>query len=297
MIYTYSAKGDARKMKGIIIAAGYGTRFLPVTKTIPKEMLPLITKPAIDFIIAEFLAAGIKDILIISSRRKKAMEDYLDREIELESIFQKEHKHEQLQSITPPAANFYFIRQKEMKGTGHAMLLARSFTEDEPFIMAYPDDLHFGEPPLAVQLLETYKATGCSVMATLYNPPDINRYGVLSLAKDGLHVTDIVEKPPKGMEPSLEASIGRFLLTPDIFTYLEEGWQKHLSGPQAQGEYFHTYALKALMQQNQVVSKRIEGERLDTGEPSGYLKAILTYAQKIPALNDVLKEFVKNYPG
>jgi UTP--glucose-1-phosphate uridylyltransferase len=284
-----------RKMKGVIIAAGYGTRFLPVTKTIPKEMLPLVTRPAIDFIIEEFMAAGIKDILFISSRRKKTLEDYLDREIELETIFQKEKKEAQLQSIAPPRAHFYFTRQIEMKGTGHALLLARAFAGDEPFITAYPDDLHFGQTPLAAQLIETYKQTGCSVMATLHNPPDINRYGVLTLAKDGLHVTDMVEKPEKGKEPSLEASIGRFLFTPDIFQYLEEGWQQHQAGPQKQGEYYHTYALKALMNNNKVVIKPIEGERLDTGEPAGYLNAILTYAQKIPQLNAVLKEFVKKY--
>ncbi|MQY76701.1 MAG: NTP transferase domain-containing protein [Spirochaeta sp.] len=169
-------------MKGVILAAGYGTRFLPVTKTIPKEMLPLIMKPAIDFIIEEFLASGIEDILVITSRRKKALEDYLDREMELEYIFEKEKARNKLKNISPPEARFYFIRQQEMLGTGHALMLARPFIGNEPFIVAYPDDLLLGRKPLAVQLIETYEQTGCTVLATIYDPPNIERYGTIAIA-------------------------------------------------------------------------------------------------------------------
>ena len=164
-------------MKGLIIAAGYGTRFFPVTKTIPKEMLPLINKPSMDFIIDEFISSGIKDILIITSRRKKTLEDYFDREVELESILTKQGADEKLSIITPPDANIFFVRQKEMNGTGHALLLARPFIGNEPFVVAYPDDIIFSKKPLAKQLIEKYEETGCCVLSTLHNPPDINRHG------------------------------------------------------------------------------------------------------------------------
>ncbi len=275
-------------MKGVILAAGYGTRFLPVTKTVPKEMLPLINKPSIDFIIEEFLASGIKEILVITSRRKQTLEDYIDREIELEHVFNQEGAYHKLEKVHPPEAHFYFVRQKEMKGTGDALMLARSFVNNEPFIVAYPDDLHFGEKPLSLQLIERYKETGCCVLATIYDPPDINRYGVISMQEDGIHVKDIVEKPPKGKEPSKEASIGRFLYIPEVFEKLEEGLKKH-----TKGEYYHTYAVRELAKEGKVVYKRVDGDRLDTGEPGGYLEAIIKYARKIPEFKEIIERSLR----
>jgi UTP--glucose-1-phosphate uridylyltransferase len=280
-------------MKGVIVAAGYGTRFLPVTKTIPKEMLPLIDRPAIDFIVEEFIQSGIEDILVISSRRKKALEDYFDREIELETLFRSEGAWDKLSRIQAPAANIFFTRQTEMRGTGHALLCARAFCADEPFVVAYPDDLHFGEVPLARQLIDKYSRTGCAVMSTLHDPPDLERYGVLALAEDRLHVTDIVEKPAPGNEPSREASIGRYLYTPDFFKHLEEGWKAHLAGPAPGSEYFHVYALKQLMDAGRVVYHTIEGERLDTGAPAGYLRALLRYASTDPELAGEIRAAAK----
>ncbi len=269
-------------MKGIIVAAGYGTRFLPVTKTIPKEMLPLIDRPSIDFIVDEFICSGIQEVLIITSRRKKALDDYFDREIELETVTESE-------KIKPQNARFYFIRQQEMRGTGHALLLAEPFIGKEPFVVAYPDDLHFGKPPLTKQLINVFTETNCSVMATIHNPPNIHRYGVLALAEDELHVQDIVEKPQPGAEPSKEVSIGRYLYTPDIFHYLREGWEQHVK-ESPQSEYFHTYALKRQMAAGNVVYKRTIGTRLDTGSPAGYLRAILHYAGENPELQKILLE-------
>ena len=266
-------------MKGVIVAAGYGTRFLPVTKTIPKEMLPLVTKPSIEFIVEEFIASGITEILFIISRRKKAIEDYFDREVELENVFRAAGDVKKLAAISPAKASFFFVRQPEMGGTGHALLLARPFTVSEPFVVAYPDDIHFGDTPLSLQLIRTWKKTGCTVLATLHDPPDINRYGVVSIAPDGLHVTDIIEKPPRGKEPSREASIGRFLYTPDFLEQLALEWEAH-----REGEFFHTGAVRALAKRNRVVFSRVEGERLDTGEPGGYLEAIIRYADSVPAL-------------
>jgi len=277
-------------VKGVILAAGYGTRFLPVTKTIPKEMLPLIEKPSIDFIVEEFLRSGIEEILVVTSRRKKALEDYLDREIELESIFQAQGARGKLDKIRPPKAKFYFVRQQQMLGTGHALLATRPFVGDEPFVVAYPDDLHIGKVPLAKQLVEIYEQTGCCVLSTVYNPPEIHRYGTIAIAEDGLHVTKLVEKAPPGSEPSKDASLGRFLYTPELFPALEAGWKEH---DPRQGEYFHTPAVNALAARGKVVFKRWEGERLDTGKPDGFLRSLLRYVQTVPELKEVFDSFVE----
>jgi UTP--glucose-1-phosphate uridylyltransferase len=276
-------------MKGIIVAAGYGTRFLPVTKTVPKEMLPIINVPSIAFIVDEFVKSGIEDIIIISSRRKKVLEDYFDREIELEGIFEKEGKGDRLQRIVPPAnVRFAFVRQQRMLGTGHALLQVKGLVGSDACIVAYPDDLHLGDPPLAAQLIDTWRTSGCSVMASIHEAGDVSRYGVLDIAADGKHVQAIVEKPLRGAEPSHEVSIGRYLYTPEFFDYLEEGWERHEGG-----EYFHIYALNKLMEAGKVVYKRLTGTRLDTGEPEGYLDAILRYADTVPSLRAVVDEFIR----
>jgi UTP--glucose-1-phosphate uridylyltransferase len=278
-------------MKGVIVTAGYGTRFLPVTKTVPKEMLPLVNRPSIDFIVEEFVASGITEILFITSRRKKALEDYFDREVELETVFRDSGDQKKLAAIAPTKASCYFVRQQEMRGTGHALLMARPFVGNEPFVVAYPDDLHFGKVPLARQLIETWEKTGCTVLATLHDPPDLNRYGLISIAPDGLHVTGIVEKPPKGSEPSREASIGRFLYTPDFLGELADQWARHGSG-----EFFHTPAVLALARKGRVVYRRVEGDRLDTGEPGGYLEAIIRYAHGRPELRPELDRILAALP-
>jgi UTP--glucose-1-phosphate uridylyltransferase len=271
-------------MKGVILAAGYGTRFLPWTKTMPKEMIPLVDRPSIDFVVSEFVASGVDEILVVTSRRKKALEDWFDREIELETVLAGPADTPRRARIEPPRARVFFTRQPEMHGTGDAMLLARPFVGDEPFVLAYPDDLHVGARPLARQLIETWERTGCTVLATLHDPPDINRYGIISIADDGLHVTGIVEKPPKGSEPSREASIGRFLYAPGFLDELAVQRKRH-----GTGEFFHTPAVQAMAERGQVVFRRVEGERLDTGEPAGYLEAILRYAQSRPDLAPALE--------
>lgn len=283
-------------MKGIIVAAGYGTRFLPVTKTVPKEMLPLVNVPSIQFILDEFVNSGITDIVIISSRRKKVLEDYFDREVELESVFEREGKAKQLATIAPPGARIAFVRQQRMLGTGHALLQVRDWIGSDACVVAYPDDLHMGTVPLAAQLVRAYEETGCSVMASITEPGDVSRYGVLSIAKDGRHVSGIVEKPAPGTEPSHEVSIGRYLYTPEFFALLEEGWLLHLAGAErsgrAPGEYFHIYALNKLMEAGKVVYCPTEGSRLDTGEPAGYLDAVLRYADTVPELRAVIDRYI-----
>lgn len=275
-------------MKGVIVAAGYGTRFLPVTKTVPKEMLPLLTKPSIAFIVEEFMASGIKDILILTSRRKKALEDYFDRDPELEEIFRREGAASKLEKIVPQEASISFVRQKEMRGTGHALLQAAPWLGGEPCVVAYPDDLHFGTPPLARQLIDVYERTGCSVLSGLHEPGDVSRYGVIDPAPDGTHVQGFVEKPAPGREPSHEISLGRYLYAPEFFDLLAEGWEKH-SG----GEYYHTYALDKLIAAGKMAWAPVTGTRLDTGDPAGFLEALLRYAWDDPNYRGVVEKFIR----
>ena len=176
-------------------------------------MFPVLDRPAIDFILEELRESGIDDILFITSRRKRALEDYVDREVELEQVFESEGADAKQRTIAVPPGRFFFLRQKQMLGTGQAIMLAEPFTGDDPFVVVFPDDLHVGEPPLTRQLIDTYERTGCSVLAVEHDPPHLERYGVVALADDGLHITGIVEKPPPGTEPSRDISIGRYLYT------------------------------------------------------------------------------------
>ena len=316
-------------MKGVILAAGYGTRFLPATKSVPKELLPLVDRPALDFILQEFVDSGITELLLISSRRKRALEDYLDHEVELEGALERAGKPDMLQKIAPPPLKVTVVRQAAMRGTGHALLLAREFAGSDPVIVAYPDDIHIGDPPLSAQLIETHTATGATVLATIYDPPHLERYGIVALDDDEEHVTDIVEKPAPGTEPSREASIGRYLYTPDFFQELAREWEAFeaagnpgtgpqpgpggagssragvgtgnrpaggpgggagAGGPTTGGEFYHTGALKRLMSQGRVVRRRITGERIDVGAPAGYVRAFLRYAAADPELRRAMEE-------
>jgi UTP--glucose-1-phosphate uridylyltransferase len=283
-------------MKGIILAAGYGTRFLPITKTIPKEMLPLGTRPALEYVVQEYVDSGITEILIITSRRKKVLEDYFDREPELEAVFEREGKTASLRKIAPPQAHIHFIRQQAMEGTGAAVLLARAFAGTDPCVLAFPDDLHFGEVPLARQLIEVYERTGNSVLALEERPAgeDISRYGVAAVdgAKEPIRVTGLIEKPPTGQEPSRYISIGRYLITPEIFQALEEERKVHQGG-----EFYLTSAFHRVAQQGKVRGCAYEGERLDTGEPLGYYQALIRFIvrdpEQGPAFQDYLKTLIR----
>jgi len=260
-------------MKGVVLAAGYGTRFLPGSKTIPKEMFPLIDTPAIHFIVAEMIEAGIQDILIVTSRRKKPLEDYFDREVELEKTFEGEGAHSKLHQIRPIEANVFFMRQQRMAGTGNALLLVEPFVGDSPFVVAYPDDLLLGGNSLSGQLIDLYRETKMTVLAAQEQPTgDISRYGVIaSHAEDGVEIVDrMVEKPKKGSEPSRLVAYGRYLYTPEIFPALKEKLQEHASG-----EFTQTDAINHLAANGRVAVKRFEGRLLDVGTPLGYLEAFV----------------------
>ena len=261
-------------IKGVIVAAGYGSRFLPATKTIPKEMLPLIDRPAMAFIVDEFLQSGIEDILIITSRRKKVLEDYFDHEIELERLFVQEP--EKLQKIQPPRGRFFFVRQKEMKGTGHAIMLAKPFTGGDPFVVAYPDDIVLGVPPLSLQLIEAYRQSACSVLAVKdMSGSDVSRYGVVDPrgGENPCPVRRLVEKPAPGQEPSNLVSQGRYLFTAEIYSHLEAEYRRH-----KKGEFYHVGAINRLAENGRCMALAFSGERLDTGEPLGFLEATCRYA-------------------
>jgi UTP--glucose-1-phosphate uridylyltransferase len=278
-------------MYGVIVAAGYGTRFLPLTKTLPKEMLPLFDKPLIDFILDEFEEAGIKDVIIITSRRKKIMDDYLDREIELETVLKRDGKTAMLDSIKPRNLNYIFVRQQEMMGTGHALLLTRPIIGNNPFIVAYPDDIVLGKPGLSSQLKDLYEKTGNNVLAVREENENITRYGVIQpkVLNGFTYMEKIVEKPDKVNAPSNLVSVGRYLFTGEILELLEEGFKKHSTG-----EFYHIDAINRLASEGKVLAHKVQGTVLDTGEPNTYLESILTYIKSHPKGSRVLDAFVKN---
>ncbi len=278
-------------MKGVIIAAGYGTRFLPTTKTIPKEMFPLIDTPAIDFIIDEFEKSGIKDILIVTSRRKKSLEDYFDKEIELETVFNAEKNNSKLECIKTRDLNIFFTRQMEMKGTGHAIMTAKAFVAEEPFIIAYPDDLVFSEIPLSKQLIDIYNKTGGSVLAVEEISGDVSRYGVIKYSKQNnlLKVEQIIEKPAKGTEPSQMISVGRYLFTSELFKLLVKDYANH-----TKGEFYHINAINSMAQKEHLFACQYSGKRIDVGDKLGYFEGIIRYALMRDDLKNGAEEIIKN---
>lgn len=286
------AKAD--RIKGVILAAGYGTRFLPASKTVPKELFPLIDVPVIEFIVQEFLKSGIEDILVITSRRKKVLEDYLDHEMELEMILKMVGSNRRLEKILPSEANFHFVRQREMKGTADALRLCRSFCGTAPFVVAYPDDLIFSEQPCAQQLIEVYQQTGKSVITVKdFQDEDVSRYGVAAFRREVgprlYEVESIIEKPQPGTEPSKLVTFGRYLYTKEIFEALDQlpaDWENEIS---------QTEPLNFLAKQGRVLGLDFQGTRYDVGEPFGYLVTILEYALQNPKLSQRFKDYLRKH--
>jgi UTP--glucose-1-phosphate uridylyltransferase len=280
-------------VKGVIVAAGYGSRFLPVTRVVPKELLPILDRPAIDYVVQEFADAGIEDVLVITSRRKKALDDWFDRDPELEGQFARER-------LGYPRVRVQLVRQQEMRGTGHALLLARAFVGSDPFVVSFPDDL-FAENCSRL-LIEEHLETGRTVLSVgdLVGQ-DVSRYGVVAAEQRGDHlaVTDMIEKPPKGTEPSTLVSWGRYLYTPDVFDALDTGMAEHARAVAAAPagtkvpEYYATDAIRALARNDRVVAKVIPGDRYDTGEPLGYLTTVLEHALAHPSLGGPLRAWLK----
>jgi len=280
-------------VKGVIVAAGYGTRFLPVTRCIPKEMLPIIDRPAIDFIVSEMVEAGIEDILVITSRRKRAVEDWFDRDPELEAVFTREGADAKLAKAQPPRARVHFIRQREMRGTGHAILLARTFAGNDPVVVAYPDDL-FGEPNCTAALIAAWKQTGNSVLSAVdMAGHDVSRYGCVDFTGTGdvVAVRDLIEKPPVGTEPSTLVSMGRYLYTPELFEVLAELLEKH-----GQGEFYATDAVSVLAAAGKVSAAIVSARRFDTGTPLAYLQTVVEFALADPEIGAEFRTFLDGLP-
>lgn len=273
--------------KAVIPAAGLGTRFLPATKACPKEMLPIVDKPTIQYIIEEALASGITEILIVTSRTKRAIEDHFDRSPELEANLAEHNKDELLQLVQEIAdIDIHFIRQKEAKGLGHAILCAKAFVGSEPFAVLLGDDVVYNDDyPCLKQLIDVYAATGGSVLGCQTVPQEkVSAYGIVDSAPTDkeriFRVKDMVEKPAVNEAPSRLAVLGRYIITPEIFTILEN------TAPGRGGEIQLTDALKVLAQRQAMYAYDFVGRRYDVGDKQGYLEAMVEYAMRREDLRD-----------
>ncbi|MBP3961817.1 UTP--glucose-1-phosphate uridylyltransferase GalU [Paenibacillus lignilyticus] len=263
--------------KAIIPAAGLGTRFLPATKAMPKEMLPIVDKPTIQYIVEEAIASGIEDIIVVTGKGKRAIEDHFDIAFELEHTLEEKGKHEILRKVQQSSnVELHYIRQKEARGLGHAVWCARNFIGDEPFAVLLGDDIVKADVPCTRQLIEQYERTGKSVIGVqAVGAHQTHRYGIVDpLESVGrlCTVNRFVEKPPFGQAPSNLAIMGRYVLTPDIFEYLG----RHETG--AGGEIQLTDAIQKLNEDSGVYAYDFEGTRYDVGEKLGFIMTTIDFA-------------------
>ena len=277
--------------KAVIPAAGFGTRFLPATKAQPKEMLPIVDTPAIQYIVKEALDSGIEEILIITGRSKRAIEDHFDSSVELEELLQKQGKNKQLAMVKDLAdIKIHFIRQKSPRGLGDAVLCAKAFIGDEPFAVLLGDDIVFNpEKPCLQQLMDCYEQHPGIILGAQFVPNEkVSSYGIVSgepLADNLYRVHGLVEKPSVDKAPSNLAVLGRYILTPDIFDILEN------TKPGVGNEVQLTDALAA--SKTDTYALAYEGVRYDTGDKLGYLKATVEYALRNEELGSAFKEYLK----
>ncbi|MDR3349198.1 MAG: UTP--glucose-1-phosphate uridylyltransferase GalU [Acidaminococcales bacterium] len=278
--------------KVIIPAAGLGTRLLPATKSQPKEMLPIVDKPAIQHIIEEALLSGIEEILIITGRNKRALEDYFDRAVELELLLEKQGKEELLQAVRDIAdIPIHYIRQKEALGLGHAVAAARQFIGGQPFAVMLGDDIVDAKTPCLSQLLDVYGEYGGSVIGVQPVPnSQVSNYGIVNPAeriKDAVwRVASLVEKPPAEEAPSNLAILGRYIIRPGIFPLLAK------AKPGAGGEIQLTDSLSALARKEKVFAFNFSGRRYDIGSKKGFLEATVDFALKDPQLRDDFQRYL-----
>jgi UTP--glucose-1-phosphate uridylyltransferase len=264
--------------KAVLPVAGLGTRFLPVTKSMPKEMLPLVDTPSIQLIVEECVAAGIEEIIFVTARGKSALEDYFDRAPELESLLERRGKTEDLERIRRPTqmARYSSVRQGEARGLGHAVLCARDAVGDEPFAVILGDDILDAKVPGVGQLIEQYTRHGTGVVALKEVPAgQEHMYGIADGERDGargLKVRRLVEKPAPGTVSSRLAIIGRYVLPPEIFSILAE------TPPGRGGEIQLTDGLATLCERRGLYGLEVEGERFDVGDRAGYVVAMVHYA-------------------
>lgn len=265
--------------KAIIPAAGMGTRFLPVTKAMPKEMLPIVDRPTIEYVVQEAIESGIEDIIIVTGKGKRAIEDHFDKNLELENHLIRKNKPELLDLINKSASvDIHYIRQKEPKGLGHAVWCARKFIGDEPFAVLLGDDIVEGKEPCLKQLIEQYEEKEASVIAVQQvSDEETERYGIIDpKTSEGrrYEVHHFVEKPKRGTAPSNLAIMGRYVLTPKIFEFLG----RHEIG--AGGEIQLTDAIQKLNEVEKVYAYEFEGKRYDVGEKLGFIQTTIEFALK-----------------
>ena len=278
--------------KAIIPAAGLGTRFLPLTKAMPKEMLPIIDKPTIQYIVEEAVASGIEDIIIVTGKGKRAIEDHFDNNFELEENLLKKGKFDLLEKVRDSSrVEIHYIRQKEPKGLGHAVWTARKFIGDEPFAVLLGDDIVRSEKPCLKQLIDQYMENGSSIIGV--QPVDENethRYGIIDpTSVDGrcYKVSNFVEKPAKGTAPSNLAIMGRYILTPEIFQFLEK--QEIGAG----GEIQLTDAIQGLNELQDVYAYDFEGKRYDVGEMLGFIQTQMEFALDHEEYGEKVEEMMR----
>ncbi len=282
-----------RVRKAIIPAAGLGTRFLPATKALPKEMLPIVDKPTMQYIIEEAIASGIEEILIITGRNKKSIEDHFDKSVELELELESKHKDGLLEQVRDISnmVNIHFIRQKEPKGLGHAINCARTFVGNEPFAVMLGDDIVDAEVPCLKQLMDCFEEKQVSILGVQeVKTENVDKYGIV----DGIKVSDrvykvnnLVEKPLVEVAPSNVAILGRYIITPEIFDILDN------TKPGKGGEIQLTDALKALIGQQDMYAYVFEGRRYDVGDKLGFLEATVEFALKREELKVPFMEYLQ----
>ncbi len=281
--------------KAVILAAGFGTRFLPVTKSIPKEMFPIVDVPAMQYLVEEAVEAGIKDILIVISRNKKMITDHFDKSFELEDLLKANNKNKELKildNILPEDVNIYYHVQKEMRGPGAAVKLAESFTGNEPFVLFFGDDLIYtgDKDNCSTQLLKAYEKTGKTVIATQYVPDeDAKKYGVVNntpIDEHLLKVNYIEEKPTRPIHNPV-VNIGRYVLTKEIYSYLDK------LSPHDNGEVYFSDALDLMGKDEMLYAYQYEGKRYDLGDKLGFLKAQVEYALRNDELKDSFYKYLK----
>ncbi len=283
----------SRIRKAIIPAAGLGTRFLPATKASPKEMLPLVDKPLIQYAVEEAVSSGIEDVIIITGRGKRAIEDHFDRSFELEENLKGNGKAQILKEIRriSELANFCYIRQSQARGLGDAVLCARHLIGNEPFAVILGDEVIDARVPALAQLIQIYEERNAPVLGVKkVGRSEVSRYGIISSkrAGPGLHqVQDLVEKPAPEDAPSLFAVIGRYVLSPDIFPILRR------ISPGKNGEIQLTDALRLLARKGPMFAHEIQGQRHDAGEKLGFLKATVEFALKNPSLGPQFSKYLK----
>ena len=280
--------------KAVIPAAGFGTRFLPVTKSMPKEMLPIIDKPVIQYVVEEAIDAGIDDIIIITGRGKRAIEDYFDAAPELEMQLSYQHKEETLSRLKKITdfPGIHYIRQKEPRGLGDAILKAEKHIGNEPFAVLLGDDIIANSYSCTGQLMSIFTRFNASVISIEPVPPEkVSSYGIIkgsAIEPDLFAIEDIIEKPATSLAPSNLGAVGRYIFVPEIFDCLKN------TSPGVGNEIQLTDAIRLLLKEHPVYGYKFKGKRYDTGDKLGYIKTIIDYALRDPQLHEDLKKFLSD---